>query len=206
MVRAKKFWDRIAERYARRPIGNEAAYQRKLARTQEYLRADMEVLEIGCGTGTTAIAHAPYVRHIHATDLSEKMIEIARGKAEVAGTGNVTFEAVAVEDLDVASESVDAVLALSLLHLLDDKASAIARIHDMLRPDGIFVSNTVCLGDHTRWFRFVGPVGWWLGVFPRLHIFTRDELEADLASAGFRIENVWQPDKRVVFIIARKMG
>ena len=117
---------------------------------------------------------------------------------------NVTFEALGIEDLDVADGTVDAVLALSLLHLLEDRDDAIARIRAMLKPGGMFVSNTVCLGDNMRWFRFVGPLGRWLGVFPLVRVFTRDELEESLAGAGFMIEHAWQPDKRVVFIIARK--
>ena len=86
MAGSKKFWDRIAKRYAKKPVGNEAAYQRKLAKTREYFRPGMEVLEIGCGTGSTAIAHAPYVRRIRATDISDAMIEIAKGKAKRAWT------------------------------------------------------------------------------------------------------------------------
>ena len=38
----------------------------------------MEVLEFGCGTGSTALTLAPNVRHIQATDVSPKMLEIAR--------------------------------------------------------------------------------------------------------------------------------
>lgn len=204
MARSNRFWDRVATRYAKKPVGDEAAYQRKLAKTREYFRPGMAVLELGCGTGSTAIAHAPYVGHIRATDISGKMIEIAKGRAAEADVRNVSFETGSVEDLDVASESIDAVLALSLLHLLDDREAAIARIHDMLRPGGIFVSNTVCLGDNMKWFRFVAPVGRWFGVFPLLRIFTRNELEAGITSAGFDIEHEWQPDKHVVFIIARK--
>ena len=206
MARSKQFWDRIAERYAKKPIGDEAAYQKKLAITRDHFRPDMQVLEIGCGTGSTAIAHAPYVAHIRATDISEKMIEIAKGKAAAAGVQNVTFEALAVDDIGIAHESVDAVLALSLLHLLEDKEEAVAKIHDVLRPGGIFVSNTVCLGDSMKWFRFVGPIGRWLGVFPLVRVFTRDELKECLVTAGFQIEHEWEPDKRVVFIIARKAG
>jgi len=206
MGRSNRFWDRIATRYAKKPVGDEAAYQRKLAKTREYFRPDMAVLELGCGTGSTAIAHAPYVGQIRATDISGKMIEIAKGRAASADVRNVSFETGSVEDLDVASESVDAVLALSLLHLLEDRQAALARIHDVLRPGGIFVSNTVCLGDNMKWFRFVAPVGRWIGIFPLLRIFTRNELEAGITSAGFEIEHEWQPDKHVVFIIARKSG
>lgn len=204
MAGSKKFWDRIAKRYAKKPVDDEAAYHRKLAITREYFRPDMEVLEIGCGTGSTAIAHAPYVRHIRATDISDAMIEIAKGKASAAGVDNVSFEALGIDDLDVAGETVDAVLALSLLHLLEDRDAAIARICAMLKPRGIFVSNTVCLGDDMRWFRFIAPIGRWLGVFPLVRVFTRDELEGSLTGAGFRIEHAWQPDKKVIFVIARK--
>jgi len=64
MNQSVKFWDKIAERYSRQPVADEAAYQKKLQVTREYLKPDMEVLEFGCGTGSTAIAHAPYVKHI----------------------------------------------------------------------------------------------------------------------------------------------
>ena len=40
MDRTTRFWDRIAERYARQPIADEAAYQKKLEQTREYLRPD----------------------------------------------------------------------------------------------------------------------------------------------------------------------
>ena len=49
MTHSARFWDRIAARYARKPVADEAAYQKKLAVTREYLRPDMEVLEFGCG-------------------------------------------------------------------------------------------------------------------------------------------------------------
>ena len=64
MAQATQFWDKIAEKYSQQPIADEAAYQKKLAVTRDYFRPDMEVLEIGCGTGSTAILHAPYVKHI----------------------------------------------------------------------------------------------------------------------------------------------
>jgi hypothetical protein len=47
MDQSSKFWDKIAERYSKRPVADEAAYQKKLQVTREYFRQDMEVLEIG---------------------------------------------------------------------------------------------------------------------------------------------------------------
>jgi len=61
MNNSAKFWDKVAERYSRQPVADEAAYQEKLQVTREYFQPYMEVLEFGCGTGSTAIEHAPYV-------------------------------------------------------------------------------------------------------------------------------------------------
>ena len=120
MARPAKFWDRMAARYARQPVADEAAYQRKLEMTRAYLHAEMALLEIGCGTGSTAIVHAPHVRHVLATDISGNMLEIARGKAEAEGIENISFQCAAVDELDVQNDSIDVVLALSILHLLPD--------------------------------------------------------------------------------------
>lgn len=199
-----KFWDRIAERYSRQPIADEAAYQKKLEVTRQYFRPDMEVLELGCGSGSTALKHAPFVRHVRAVDISSKMISIARAKA--TDVANVTFQQACVEDLDVPKESVDAVLALSLLHLLDDKEIMIARIHDMLKPAGIFVSSTACLGDTMKWFKVVGPVGRFLGLIPTVKVFTVQDLVESLTGAGFDIDYQWQPARgKAMFIVAKKV-
>lgn len=200
-----KFWDRIAERYSKKPVADEAAFQKKLDVTREYFRPDMEVLEIGCGTGSTAIAHAPYVKHIRATDISPKMIEIARRKADVSNINNVTFEVATVESLDMPDQSVDAVLALSLLHLLEDKEAAIAKLHRLLKPGGIFVSNTACLGDTMKFFKFIGPIGRMLGLMPLVKVFSRKELEDSVMAAGFDIDYAWQPGRgAAVFLVAKK--
>ena len=84
MHQRSNFWDKHAERYSKRPVADEESYQKKLQVTRDYLQPGMEVLEFGCGTGSTAITHAPYVKHIEAIDVSSKMIEIAQGKADVS--------------------------------------------------------------------------------------------------------------------------
>ena len=194
MNREAKFWDRIADRYARKPVADEEAYQEKLRVTRRYLQPDMEVLEFGCGTGSTAIVHAPYVKHIHATDISPNMIEIAKRKAAAEGTSNITFDVASVEDLEVTEGSLDAVLGLSILHLLEDKAAAIADVFDMLKPGGVFVTTTPCIADSMRWFRYLVPVGRLLGLFPLVKVFGSDDLRRSLVEAGFELDYEWQPD------------
>ena len=204
MAQGTKFWNRIAPRYAKKPVADEAAYQKKLEVTREYFRPDMEVLEFGCGTGSTAIAHAPFVKHIRATDISSAMIEIAKGKAEAAHIENVTFEQVTIEELEVADKSVDVVMGHSILHLVEDWEGAIEKVYGMLVPGGVFVSNTVCLGDSMKWFRFIGPIGRLLGLMPLVKIFSMGELVQSLKTAGFDIDYEWRVDKTVAFIVAKK--
>jgi len=207
MSQPSKFWDRIAERYAKKPVPDEAAYQKKLKVTREYFRPDMEVLEFGCGTGSTAIAHAPFVKHIRAIDISSKMIEIARGKAAAGNIGNVTFERAAIDDFSAPDQTFDAVLGLSILHLLEDKDAVIAKVYRMLKPGGIFVSNTACVADTMRFFKFIAPIGRFLGLIPFVEVFTTKELEDSLTGAGFVIDHQWQPAKgKAVFIVAKKPG
>ena len=166
MDESTKFWDKTARRYAKKPIADEAAYQKKLLITREYFRPDMKVLELGCGTGSTAIAHAPYVDHIQAIDISSMMIEIAQSKAKAKGVTNVNFERSTIDDYSVPNQTYDAVLGLSILHLLDNKEAVIARVHRMLKPGGVFVTSTICLGDTMRFFKFIVPIGRFFGLMP----------------------------------------
>jgi len=197
------FWDRIAKRYSNQPIADEAAYQKKLKITREYFQPGMEVLEFGCGTGSTAIAHAPYVKHIQAIDISSKMLEIAQSKADAENIENVTFEQSTIAEVSVPDRTLDAVLGLSILHLLENKEEAIAKVHKMLKPGDIFVTSTICIGDTTKLFKIVAPIGRLFGLV--INIFTRKELEDRLTDAGFEIDYQTPPVKgKAVFIVAKK--
>ena len=205
MDQSAKFWDRMAQRYSKQPVADETTYQKKLEITRNYLRPDMEVLEFGCGTGSTAIAHAPHVKHIQAIDISSKMLEIAQGKADASEIKNVTFECSSIDRISVPEQSMDAVLGLSILHLLDDRDEAIARVYEMLKPGGVFVSSTACLGDTMKFFKIIAPIGKFLGLMPLLRIFSARELEDSLTHAGFEIDYNWKPGKnKGVFIVAKK--
>lgn len=205
MDKSAKFWNRIAERYSKQPIADEASYLKKLQVTQKYLKPDMEVLELGCGTGSTAIIHAPYVKHIRAIDISSEMIKIAQRQADTKKIDNITFETATIDDLNLTEQKPDVVLALSILHLLENSEDVIDYIYKILQPGGIFVSSTTCLGDTMRWLKIITPIGRLLGLMPLLEFFTKDQLKDCLVGAGFNIDHFWQPGKgKAVFIVARK--
>lgn len=209
MPHSPKFWDKVARKYSKQPIADEAAYQTKLEITREYFRPDSKVLELGCGTGSTAILHAPHVAHIHAVDISANMLEIADEKARAEGIKNITFEQADVASFNAPDETYDAVLTLSLLHLLQDKEEAMANIRRMLKPGGVFVSSTVCLGEKMSFWRLILPIGQWLGFFPLVKAFKVSELERSITDSGFKIVHQWQPKSgnspfKTAFVVARK--
>jgi SAM-dependent methyltransferase len=207
MAEASRFWDRMADRYVASPIADVPSYETKLDVTRGYLRPDMEVLEVGCGSGATALLHAPRVKHILATDFSARMIEIAKARAAEEGVTNVTFEQADITSLDKPDGSFDMVLALSVLHLMEDRDAVIGRIHRLLKPGGYFVSSTACMGDSVGFFKFIGPIGRALGLLPILNVMTRQELFDSIEGAGLSIAHKWQPGRnKAVFVVAQKAG
>ncbi len=76
----------------------------------------------------------------------------------------------------------------------------------MLKPGGVFISSTACLGGALPVLRVILPIGRFFGLLPLVKFFTVEELERDLTDAGFRIDYRWQPGKRkAVFIVAKKV-
>ena len=204
-VNTAEFWDRVAPGYSAQPISDAESYARKLAATQALMQSNMEVLELGCGTGSTALEHAPHVAHIEATDVSAAMIAIGRQKAECAGIDNVSFTQSSVEDFDT-NGSYDRVLALKLLHLLPDRTAALAKIHRLLKPGGLFISSTVCLADRMWFLRPVIPVMQWIGKAPYVSFVGAREMMREVAVAGFEEQDHWTHGRaNSLFLIAGKV-
>src|SRR5690606_14146278 len=149
---------------------------------------------------------APLVRHIHATDFSQRMVEIARAKAAQAGISNVSFEQSDITTMTLTPARYDVVMGHSILHLLTDPQQAIAASYAMLRPGGYFITSTACLaGGLGLVLGVVAPLGKAFGLLPTIKAFSPTRLEAMHRDVGFEIEENWQPGKgKAVFLIARK--
>ena len=204
MGTAKHFWNWNAERYSRQPISDEASYQKKIAITQRFLTPEMHVVEFGCGTGSTAVLHAPKVKSYHAIDVSEKMIEIARGKASEAGLTNIEFSVGTLEEVALPAASCDAVLGLNILHLLPDLDGTLQTIARITKPGGYFVSSTICLENLRGGLRWLGLATRALPVSPTVRSFSVDQLMGKLETAGFAVEERFEQREGVVFLVAVK--
>jgi ubiquinone/menaquinone biosynthesis C-methylase UbiE len=205
-----RFWDRIARKHAADPIKDTAGYARTVERTRHHLRDTDVVLELGCGTGTTALQLAPYVRHIAATDVSGEMIAIAREKAAAQACRNMEAAVATPEQAPWPDASFDAVLAYNLWHLVADRTSAFAHVHRVLKPGGLFISKTPCLGEMNPLIRLALPPMRLIGKAPYVAMFSAAALEREIETAGFAIverarHGSGRKDARV-FIAARKAG
>lgn len=208
MNNSEKFWDAKAEGYAKSAISDEATYQRKLSETRKFFSPEMRILEFGCGTGTTAVHHAPNVQHVDAIDISENMLQIARRKARDANIDNIDFYRGTLTELKAESASLDAVLGLNVIHLLPDRKAVLAEVARILKPGGVFVTSTACLGNsYLRYIKLLVPLGKLLGLMPDLFVISEAELSREIENTGFTIETQWHHGAKDigVFIVARKL-
>jgi ubiquinone/menaquinone biosynthesis C-methylase UbiE len=208
-VHKARFWDRIAVKYAADHIADMAGYEVTLRRVQGLLSADQDVLEIGCGTGTTALRLASFTRRLLATDISAGMIAIAREKLAADPVPQLSF-AVADADAAVAGQGeYDAVLAFNLLHLVTDLDRALELAMQALRPGGLLISKTACIAEMNPLIPYLAlPLMRAIGKAPHVLCFDADVLLSAIARQGMDIVSVERHGTRGkdirVFIVARK--
>lgn len=207
MATDASFWDKIAPKYATDPISDQQAYDYTLGRTISYLKPDHRALEMGCGTGSTALQLTPHVREIVATDISPGMINIAKAKD---GPANIDFRVLTAEASAKLSEPFDVVMAHNLLHLVKNAEAIIADIFGMLPTGGIFISKTPCLADPSfgvkRFaIRAVIPLMQLIGKAPStVRFLSHKDLESAMIAAGFEIIEAGNFPSVSRYVVARK--
>lgn len=101
-------------------------------------QAGMQVLDLGCGTGTFSEEMARMVGSegtIHAVDLQQPLLQIARQRLEACGLGDrVRFHHCGVNTLPLADESIDLAILIATLGEVDDKFGALGEIRRVLKP------------------------------------------------------------------------
>lgn len=97
------------------------------------------LLDVGTGTGRMLELFAERIEHGIGVDLSRAMLAVARANLEAAGRRHCQVRHGDMYDLDLASESVDAVVVHQVLHYADRPAAALAEAARVLRPGGVMV-------------------------------------------------------------------
>jgi arsenite methyltransferase len=143
------------------------------------------VLDLGSGAGADVLISArrvgPSGKAI-GLDMTDEMLELARGNAAEAGVQNVEFIRGFIEEMPLADESVDVVISNCVINLSGNKPRVIAEAARVLRAGGRFaVSDVIAdeqVDDATR-----ADMAAWTGCIAGA--LTRAEFEQGLARAGF---------------------
>ncbi|HEU4457795.1 MAG TPA: class I SAM-dependent methyltransferase [Methylibium sp.] len=207
-----RFWDRVACRYAAAPIADVAGYEATLRRVQQLLSVDDAVLEIGCGTGSTALRLAAGTRSMLATDVSSGMIAIARRKLAAQALPQLRFEVAEAGSVSASADGpFDAVLGFNVLHLMTDLDDTLRSVLASLRPGGLFISKTACLAEMNPLVpRVLVPLMKALGKAPEVLVLDAGMLRAAFERHGLVIDAIERHGTRRkdfrVFIVARKQS
>lgn len=209
MTTPSEFWDKNAKKYAASPIKDQEAYEYTLERTRSYLSASANVLEVGCGTGSTALALAGAVGQITGTDISPKMVEIAREKGAAQDQTNAEFEVTSVEGALEQADAFDVVMGFNIFHLTENAEKLFETLHDRLAPGGVFISKTPCLADPAvgvkrHLFGVAIALMRLVGYAPFVRRFTFAELEGAIERAGFEIVETGSFPAMSRYIVARR--
>ena len=204
MKTSAEFWDKISDKYASKSVPSKDIYEQKLSRTQKLLNKDSIVMEFGCGTGTTALIHAPFAKKIFAYDYSPKMIDIANKKKHDKQVENVTFEVRAVEEIEFACEKYDMIMAHSILHLTQNNEQIIKDVYKSLMPGGFFITSSGCIKEMNFLIRGLISCFTAIGKAPAITKFTANELIDLHMNSGFKIFDSWKYKKGELFLIAQK--
>ncbi|MCM3872444.1 MAG: class I SAM-dependent methyltransferase [Pyrinomonadaceae bacterium] len=120
---ALSFWDRFGRRTVER-----------LA-----LQPGASVLDVCSGSGASALAAAERVAphgRVIAVDLAERLLQLARAKAERRGLTNIEFQLADFEELGLPDSSFDAVICVFGIFFVPDMSRAVRELWRMVRPDG----------------------------------------------------------------------
>ena len=143
------------------------------------------VLDLGSGAGADVLISArrvgPSGRAI-GVDMTDEMLELARGSATEAGAYNAEFVKGTIEELPLPDASVDVVISNCVINLSADKPRVLREAALVLRPGGRFaVSDVIAdpgMDDATK-----ADMQQWTGCIAGA--LTRDEFEHALGDAGF---------------------
>ncbi len=183
----EKFWNLIASKYAASPIADLEAYQKKIEKLKSYLSSEDCVLDIGCGTGTQCDDLATSVKRLVGIDISSKLLAIAERRKVERDITNVEFALTTVFDERFESESFSVVMAFYVLHFYEDIDEVVRRIYDLLKPGGLFISETACLGEHNRLIGKLVRSAGKLGFLPLINRLSTQQIERALEHGGFTV-------------------
>jgi ubiquinone/menaquinone biosynthesis C-methylase UbiE len=126
------------------------------------LKSGSVVLDVGCGSGASAIPAGKVVGphgHIIGVDLAERLLAMARAKADAQKLQNIEFRQADMEVLGYPNESFDVVVCVFAIFFVPDMVKQVRELWRMVRPGGQLAITTW----GPRMFE-PGSAAWWAAV------------------------------------------
>ena len=139
----KQFWERFSRHYAGFMRRSQATYQQIYKAMRPFLKRDMDVLELACGTGQLSVPLSPCVRSWEATDFSAEMIRQAKKQVY---SSRLHFSVQDATKLPYGPGSFDAVVISNALHVMPHPEKALAEAWRVLKPGGWLFAPTFVWG------------------------------------------------------------
>ncbi len=160
---------------------------------------DWVALDVATGGGHTALAFAPHVTRVVATDLTLRMLEKAEAHVTSQGVTNVVFRPADAEDLPFEDETFDLVTCRIAPHHFPDCARFVQECARVLRAGGLLLVQDHVLPYDEAAARAVDD-------FERLRdpshnrAFDEGEWRGMFEDAGLTVEHTEQIVKRHAFL------
>jgi 2-polyprenyl-3-methyl-5-hydroxy-6-metoxy-1,4-benzoquinol methylase len=184
---------------------NSSALRKIRQNADKYFTSSDNILDIGCGPGDITFEIARRAKLVYATDISEGMINSAKRRAVEKNINNTKFIRTNLIDKSFEELSFDVITAFNMLQYVTDRQQLYSAIYKYLKPQGLFISSTACLGDRKSMIRFMLTSMSTLKIVPDIVLYKASELEREIQTSGFTIIEATDiaklPER---YIIARK--
>ncbi len=160
--------------------------------------SDWQALDVGAGAGHTALAFAPHVAHVVATDLTQQMLAKTAELAAKRGLTNVETKIADAESLPFDDGSFDLVTCRLAFHHFPNSRQAVSEFARVLKPGGVlgFTDNIVvpdkkAAGYYNAYEKLRDPSHHW--------VYPLARLQAMFQEAGLKVRTTHQLSKEFEF-------
>lgn len=186
--KSERFWDSVSKRFRdSNRMMNSPALRTVRQNAGKYFTSTDKILDIGCGPGDITLEMARKTQEVYATDISEGMIGVAKQKAIIENISNIHFIQTDLFDMEFQSGSFDVITAFNMLQYVNVKQKLYDKIYELLKPQGLFISSTVCFRERRSALRFTMAGLTALKIVPEILFYKKSELESKIQESGFTI-------------------
>jgi ubiquinone/menaquinone biosynthesis C-methylase UbiE len=149
---------------------------------------------------------AAKVSRVHGIDTSIGMIELAKQKLHARDITNADFSRTDAFDAGLENSSFSVITAFNVFHLVENLPTVLDRVHCLLMPGGLLVSQTPCLRERAWIFRTLVGFAQKSRLAPPIRGLAFDELAPLMIQSGFEVieDELWDEHDAIQRVVARK--